>query len=120
MAKILICDDSDFMRMILKRMLVENGHEVVGEAINGKQAVELYQLHSPELTTMDITMPEMDGISAVKVIHELNPLAKIIMVTAIGQRPIITEAIKAGAADFVVKPFDNGQVLRTITTVLKQ
>ncbi|VBB06288.1 Hypothetical protein LUCI_1512 [Lucifera butyrica] len=118
MARILICDDSAFMRMILKKMLQENGHEVVAEAENGKQAVQLYKEHTPDVTTMDITMPEMDGIEAVKLIHAENPIARVIMVTAIGQRPIISDALQAGASDFIVKPFEANQVLRTIRDVL--
>lgn len=114
MAKVLICDDSAFMRMMLKKILIENGHEVIGEAGDGKQAVQLYRQHRPDLTTMDITMPKMDGIEAVKLIHEENPLARIIMVTAIGQRTVITEALKAGASDFIVKPFDGTKVMDTI------
>ena len=118
MARFLICDDSAFMRMVLKRMLVEKGHEVVGEAGDGKQAVQMYYQYKPDVITMDITMPEMDGIQAVKVIHEDNPLVRIVMVTAIGQRPIITEAIKAGASDFIVKPFDADQVEKIINGLL--
>ncbi|WP_378956623.1 response regulator [Pelosinus sp. sgz500959] len=118
MARILVCDDSAFMRMMLKRVLVENGHEIVGEAGNGMEAVQMYRQHQPDLATMDITMPKMDGIQAVTHIHEENPLARIIMVTAIGQRAIITDALKAGAADFIIKPFDNEQVIATIRKVL--
>lgn len=119
MAKILICDDSAFMRMMLKKVLIDNGHEVVAEAGDGMQAVQFYRQYQPDLTTMDITMPKMDGIQAVKLIHAEDALAKIIMVTAIGQRAIITEAIKAGASDFIVKPFDAVQVVDTINKVLK-
>ncbi|GBG57234.1 response regulator [Sporomusaceae bacterium FL31] len=118
MAKVLVCDDSAFMRMMLKKVLIENGHEVVAEAGDGKQAVQMYRLHKPELTTMDITMPNLDGIEAVKIIHDENPLARIIMVTALGQKAIITDALKAGASDFIVKPFDPAQVIDTIKKVL--
>lgn len=118
-ARILLCDDSAFMRMMLKKILVEHGHQVIAEAGDGKQAVKMYRQFQPELITMDITMPKMDGIEAVKIIHEENPLVRIIMVTAIGQRTIITEALKAGASDFIVKPFDAAQVIETIKKVFK-
>jgi len=117
-ARILVCDDSAFMRMMLKKVLVENGHEIVGEAGDGMEAVQMFRLHKPDLATMDITMPKMDGIQAVTHIHEENPIAKIVMVTALGQRAIITDALKAGAADFIVKPFDADQVIETIKKVL--
>lgn len=118
MSKILVCDDSAFMRMMLKKLLTDNGHEIVAEAGDGKQAVQLYRQHKPDLVTMDITMPIMDGIEAVKFIHEEDPLARIIMVTAIGQRSIITDALKAGASSFIIKPFDPEQVEETINKVL--
>ncbi|MBC8015220.1 MAG: response regulator [Sporomusaceae bacterium] len=118
MARILVCDDSAFMRMMLKKVLIDNGHEVVGEAGDGMEAVQLYRQHKPDLATMDITMPKMDGIQAVAHIHEENPLARIIMVTALGQRAIITDALRAGASDFIVKPFDAEQVIATIKKVL--
>jgi len=117
-ARILVCDDSAFMRMMLKKVLIENGHEIVGEAGDGMEAVQMFRLHKPDLATMDITMPKMDGIQAVTHIHEENPLARIVMVTALGQRAIITDALKAGAADFIVKPFDGEQVVETIKKVL--
>ncbi len=119
MARILVCDDSAFMRMMLKRVLIDNGHEVVGEAGDGMEAVQLYRQHKPDLITMDITMPKMDGIQAVTHIHEEDPLVRIVMVTALGQRAIITDAINAGASDFIVKPFDNIQVIETIKKVLE-
>jgi two-component system chemotaxis response regulator CheY len=119
MARILLCDDSSFMRMMLKKVIVGMGHEIVGEAADGRQAVQLHRKLKPDLTTMDITMPNMDGIEAVKHIHEEEPLARIIMVTAIGQRAIITEALKAGASDFIVKPFNSDQVEETVTKILK-
>jgi two-component system chemotaxis response regulator CheY len=117
-AKILVCDDSAFMRMMLKKVLVENGHEIVGEAGDGMEAVQLYRRYNPDVATMDITMPKMDGIEAVKHIHEEYPLARIIMVTALGQRAIITDALKAGAVDFIVKPFDPEQVIATINKIV--
>jgi len=117
-ARILVCDDSAFMRMMLKKVLIDNGHEIVGEAGDGMEAVQLYRQHKPDLITMDITMPKMDGIQAVVHIHEENPLARIIMVTALGQRAIITDALKAGASDFIVKPFDEEEVIAMIKKVL--
>lgn len=119
MLRVLVCDDSAFMRMMLKKMLIDRGHEVIAEAGDGKQAVQLYRQHKPDLVTMDITMPVMDGIQAVKYIHAEDPLARIIMVTAIGQRSVITDAIKAGATSFIIKPFDPQQVEETIHKVLK-
>ncbi|MDU2065377.1 MAG: response regulator [Sporomusaceae bacterium] len=120
MAKILVCDDSAFMRMMLKKLLIDNGHEIVGEAGDGKQAVQLFRQFQPELTTMDITMPKMDGIEAVRMIREEFPSAVIIMVTAIGQKAVISDALQAGASDFLVKPFDPAQVLETIQKVLRR
>ncbi|CUH96976.1 hypothetical protein P22_3097 [Propionispora sp. 2/2-37] len=120
MARILVCDDSAFMRMMLKRQLIEDGHEIVGEAGDGKQAVQMYLQLRPDVTTMDITMPGMDGIQAVKHIHEEDPLARIIMVTALGQRAIITDALKAGASDFIIKPFEPQQVKATIDKILSE
>lgn len=119
MARILLCDDSSFMRMMLKKVIIGMGHEIVGEAADGRQAVQLHRKLKPDLTTMDITMPNMDGIEAVKHIHEEEPLARIVMVTAIGQRAVITEALKAGASDFIVKPFNPEQVEDTIEKILK-
>lgn len=119
-ARILVCDDSAFMRMMLKRVLIADGHEIVGEAGDGMEAVQLYRHYKPDLATMDITMPKMDGIQAVRHIYEENPLARIIMVTALGQRSIITDALKAGASDFIVKPFDPDQVIETIEKVLQR
>ena len=118
MAKILVCDDSAFMRMMLKKVLIEQGHEIIGEAGDGLEAFAAYQKLQPDLVTMDITMPRMDGIEAVKKIHEFNPLARIIMVTALGQKAIITDALKAGASDFIVKPFDLEKVATIVMKVL--
>lgn len=120
LTRVLVCDDSAFMRMMLKKILIENGYDIVAEASDGKQAVQLFRQHNPDIITMDITMPKMDGIEAVKIIHEENPLARIVMVTAIGQRAVIMEALKAGASDFIVKPFDSDKVLATIKKILEQ
>jgi two-component system chemotaxis response regulator CheY len=105
MATILIADDAAFMRMRSATLLKELGHEVL-EAEDGKQAVEMYQQHHPDAVLLDITMPVMDGLEALSLIMGLDPDAKIAMVTALGQQQVIMDAIKAGAKDFVVKPFD--------------
>lgn len=104
MARVLVVDDAKFMRVTLKNLLEEAGHEVIGEAANGVEAVEKYQELSPDVVTMDITMPEMDGIEAIKRILGEDPQAKIIVVSAMGQKAMVVEAIQAGAKDFVVKP----------------
>ncbi|WP_042355993.1 response regulator [Bacillus rubiinfantis] len=117
MAKILIVDDAAFMRMMLKDILTKNGFEVVGEAVNGEDAIEKYQELQPDVVTMDITMPEMDGITAVKKIRAINPQAKIIMCSAMGQQPMVLEAIQSGAKDFIVKPFQADRVIESISKV---
>lgn len=105
MAKILIVDDAKFMRTLVKDALTQGGHEIVGEAENGNQAVEKYKALRPDLVTMDITMKEKDGIEATQEIIKLDPSAKIIMVTALGQEDLLAKAIRIGVKDFVVKPF---------------
>ena len=117
-AKILIVDDAAFMRMMIKNILTSNGYDVVGEAENGVQAVEKYKELKPELMTMDITMPEMDGISAVKEIKKIDPNARIIMCSAMGQQSMVIEAIQAGAKDFIVKPFNPQRVLEAVEKAL--
>lgn len=118
MAKILIVDDAAFMRMMIKDILTKNGYEVVAEAANGVEAVELYKSHKPDLVTMDITMPEMDGIEAVKQIKAVNPAAKVIMCSAMGQQSMVMDAIKAGANDFIVKPFQADRVLEAVKKIV--
>ncbi len=117
-AKILIVDDAAFMRMMIKNILVKEGYEVVGEAENGAQAVEKYKELNPDLVTMDITMPEMDGISAVKEIMKINSGAKVVMCSAMGQQAMVIDAIQAGAKDFIVKPFQADRVIEAISKVL--
>ncbi|MDR7865468.1 MAG: response regulator [Sporomusaceae bacterium] len=112
--KVLIVDDAAFMRMMIKDILTKNGFEVVGEAENGVKAVEKFQELRPDLTTMDITMPEMDGISAVKQIKKIDAGAKVIMCSAMGQQAMVIEAIQSGARDFIVKPFQPDRVLEAI------
>ena len=112
--RVLVVDDAAFMRMMVRDILTKNGYEVVGEAENGMKAVEKYNELHPDLTTMDITMPEMDGISAVKAIKKIDPNAKIIMCSAMGQQAMVIEAIQAGARDFIVKPFQADRVLEAV------
>lgn len=114
MAKILITDDAAFMRMMLKDILIQGGHEVVGEAANGVESCEMYKQLKPDLVTMDITMPQLDGIAALKKIKEDDPNAKIVMCSAMGQQAMVIEAIQAGAKDFIVKPFQAQRVLEAI------
>lgn len=117
MARILITDDTAFMRMFLKTTLVKLGHEVVGEANNGAEALSLYQTLKPDLVTMDITMPVMDGITAIKELKKLDAEAKIIMCSAIGQQDMVMEAISLGALDFIVKPFTEDRVNEVISSL---
>lgn len=118
MARILVVDDAAFMRMMIKDILTKNGYEVVGEAADGQQAVQQYQELKPDLVTLDITMPEMDGITALKKIREIDPNAKVIMCSAMGQQAMVIDAIQAGAKDFIVKPFQADRVLEAIKKVL--
>ena len=117
-SRILIVDDAAFMRMMIKDILTKNGFEVVGEAENGAKAVEKYQELRPDLTTMDITMPEMDGITAVKEIKKIDANAKVIMCSAMGQQAMVIEAIQCGARDFIVKPFQPDRVLEAVRKVI--
>lgn len=115
---ILIVDDAAFMRMMIKEILSKNGFEVVGEANDGLEAIEKYKELKPDLITMDITMPEMDGIAALKEIKKLDSNAKIIMCSAMGQQAMVIDAIQAGAKDFIVKPFQADRVIEAITKAL--
>ena len=115
MAKnVLICDDAAFMRMMIKNVLVKGGYNVVGEAENGAMAVEKYKELSPDLVLMDITMPEMDGIQALKEIKKIDGGAKVIMCSAMGQQAMVIESIQAGAKDFIVKPFQEDRVIEAV------
>ena len=119
MAKnILICDDAAFMRMMIKDILTKNGYNVVGEAENGARAVEKYNELKPDLALMDITMPEMDGIQALKKIKETDPSALVIMCSAMGQQAMVIESIQAGAKDFIVKPFQADRVIEAVKKVV--
>ncbi|AZO95564.1 response regulator [Halocella sp. SP3-1] len=118
--KVLIVDDAAFMRMMIKNILVEDGFEIAGEAENGKEAIELYKELEPDLVTMDITMPDMDGIEAVKEILKIDKDARVIMCSAMGQQAMVIDAIQAGAKDFVVKPFKPDRVLSAIRKVFNE
>ena len=117
LARILIVDDAKFMRMTLTNILKKANHEIVGEAENGKIGVEMYRRYKPDLVTMDVTMPEMSGIDAVKTIKSQFPDARIIMCSAMGQQKMVVEAIEMGAKDFIVKPFDESRVQDAINRV---
>lgn len=116
--RILIVDDAAFMRMMIKDILSKNGYEVVGEASDGAQAIEKYKEVKPDLVTMDITMPEMDGIAALKEIKKIDGTAKVIMCSAMGQQAMVIDAIQAGAKDFIVKPFQADRVIEAIKKTL--
>jgi two-component system chemotaxis response regulator CheY len=115
---VLVVDDAGFMRLVMKDILEKNGYEVVGEAENGAEAVEQYTRLKPDIVTMDITMPVMDGIEAVQHIRESDPGARIIMCSAMGQQQMVVKAIRAGAKDFVVKPFHRERVLKALENAL--
>lgn len=119
MAKnILICDDAAFMRMMIKDILSKNGYNIAGEAENGIKAIEKYNETKPDLVLMDITMPEMDGIQALKKIKEADANACVIMCSAMGQQAMVIEAIQSGAKDFIVKPFQAERVLEAVKKVV--
>ena len=119
MAKnILICDDAAFMRMMIKDILTKNGYNVVAEAENGLKAVEKYSEFNPDLVLMDITMPEMDGIEALKKIKSMDANAVVVMCSAMGQEAMVVEAIRLGALDFIVKPFKADRILQTVQKIL--
>ncbi|WP_069997922.1 response regulator [Cellulosilyticum sp. I15G10I2] len=116
----LVVDDAIFMRTVLKKMLTEAGFKVIGEAGNGVQAIEMAEELKPDIVTLDITMPEMDGIEAIEKILQVSPDTKIIMCSAMGQHSKVVEAIKRGARDFVVKPFEKTRVLQAIYNVMNR
>lgn len=115
--KVLIVDDTSFMRAMLKNILVKNGYDVVGEACNGQDAFEKYKALNPDIVTMDITMPEVDGITAVRMIKEYDKSANIIMCSAMGQQSMVIDSLKAGAKDFIVKPFAEEKVIDAIKKI---
>ncbi len=116
--RILIVDDAPIMRLMIKDIITPLGYEVAGEAGNGKEAVSMFKKEKPDLVTMDITMPDMDGIEALELILNENPDAKVIMVTAIDQKESLRKAIKLGALDYIVKPFENDRVISAIKKAL--
>lgn len=118
MARILVTDDAQFMRSILGNILRRNGYDVV-EACNGEEAIDKALSGNFDLVTLDITMPVLDGLSALKAIKSTKPEQKVIMVSAMGQKAMVTEAVKAGAVDFIVKPFKADKVLKAVSKVLK-
>jgi two-component system chemotaxis response regulator CheY len=118
MARVLVVDDAAFMRRVVSDALTEGGHEVIGEAATGAEAVARYLELQPELTTLDITMPDMDGLTALREIIAIDPDARIIMCSALGQENMVLEAVKAGAKDFVVKPFNADRVLDAVGKAL--
>ncbi len=120
MANILMVDDSRTSRRVLKDMLERNGHVVVGEAANGQEGFDSYKKLNPDLVTMDITMPVMDGIEGLKLIHKAFPDSKVIMITAAGQNEKVKEAVENGAAEFVTKPLNEDVVISAIEKVLSK
>lgn len=118
MKRVMVCDDAAFMRMMIKDILTKNGYNIAGEAENGAKAVEKYNELKPDLVLMDITMPEMDGIQALKKIKEADPGASVIMCSAMGQQAMVIESIQSGAKDFIVKPFQADRVLEAVQKVV--
>jgi len=115
---VLVCDDAIFMRTMISDILAQSGYEIVGEAETGVQAIERYKQLKPDLVTMDIVMPDLGGIEAVREIVKFDPAARILMCSAMGQQALVVEAIQAGAKDFVVKPFQPSRVLEAVQRVL--
>ncbi len=111
MKRLLVVDDAIFMRRLIKDVARDAGWEVVGEAANGEEAVALYREHRPDLVTMDVVMPVMNGLEALRQIRALDPQARVVMVTALDQKPTLLEAIRDGAHDFIVKPFNRERIL---------
>lgn len=119
MSKILIVDDSMFMRSILKNILEKEKYQIIGEANNGNECIEKYKELKPDLITIDMIMPEMNGIDTVRKLMQINSKIKVIMVSAMGQQVLIEEALKAGAKNFIIKPFQPEKVIETIKQVLQ-
>jgi len=118
MARVLVVDDAMFLRAMLRDILESAGHQVLSEAANGAEAIEKYKSFRPDVVTMDITMPVMEGIEALVAIKEIDPQAKVIMCSAMGQRDTIMHAIRAGATDFIVKPFQSARVIEAVNRCL--
>lgn len=119
-SSLLVVDDSLFMRQMLRDILPKDKFEIIGEASTGQEAIKRYEELRPDLVTMDITMPDMDGLEALKSIIKINNSAKIIMCSAMGQKPMIKEALEAGALDFIIKPFDRNKAIKIIEKVAQQ
>jgi len=117
MKRVLIVDDAAFMRVSIKNMLTKHGYEVVGEAENGKVAIQKFQELSPDIVTMDITMPEMDGLASLKKILAINPAANVIMISAMGQESMVREAVLSGAKGFIVKPFKEDIIISALNNL---
>jgi two-component system, chemotaxis family, chemotaxis protein CheY len=117
MPKILIVDDAEFLRLRISKLLCADQYEVL-EAGNGAEAIETYKASAPDVVLMDVTMPEMDGLTALKHIRAYDPRAKVVMLTALGQESIVLEAVRSGASDFIIKPFDRERVLTVIQKIL--
>lgn len=117
MKKVLIVDDAAFMRVSIKNMLTKNGYEVIGEAENGKVGLQKYQELGPDVVTMDITMPEMDGLTSLKKILEVDPGANIVMISAMGQESMVREAVLSGAKGFIVKPFKEDVIVAALNNL---
>jgi len=120
MARILVADDASFMRQMIREIVESEGHEVVAEASDGIEAIEQFKQHHPDVVTMDIVMPRRSGIDAVKGILECDPTARVVMCSALGQETLVTEALQAGAHDFIVKPFKPDSVINTLKKVLEK
>lgn len=118
--KILLVDDAAFMRMILRRILENQGHEIIGEGENGVMGLQKYKELKPDLVFMDITMPEMDGLSTITQIRNWDPNATIIVCSAMGQKPMVFQAIKSGAIDFIEKPFNEESVINAVNAVVSK
>ena len=119
MASVLIIDDSRTSRKMLKNLLEKDGHTIIDEAVNGEEGVEKYKALNPDIVTMDITMPILDGIEALKLIMEYNTSAKVVMVTAAGQKNKMMDAVKYGATEFIAKPFEPNQISTIINKVIQ-
>ncbi|MGI6151971.1 MAG: response regulator [Christensenellales bacterium] len=117
MKRVLIVDDAAFMRVSIKNMLTKHGYEVIGEAENGKVAIQKFQELSPDIVTMDITMPEMDGLASLKKILAINPAANVIMISAMGQESMVREAVLSGAKGFIVKPFKEDIIISALNNL---
>ncbi|MCI0563450.1 MAG: response regulator [Nitrososphaera sp.] len=119
LAKVLVVDDAAFMRVVLRDILTSSGYQQIYEAGDGTAALDAYQLYRPDITMMDINMPGTDGIQALRSILQINPMAKVVMVTSVEQKHIVEEAIRLGARDYIVKPFERGMVATVIGRVLR-